>query len=106
VKGDVTLAPFEGATTEMPVVNFALIEADGVAHPDIANPTRRPAKPNELPAPRCSSVSLFSTVGRLLDFRLEYAGYEVIRTLPHSLGRDIRAPNCELDQGVKRSSVG
>ena len=36
-KGDVTLAPFSGAATKIPEVNFAVMEGGGTEHPMIAN---------------------------------------------------------------------
>jgi len=76
VNGDVTWAPFTGAATVIPDVNFALIDADGVAHPDSA-----------------------SAISRQLMLSMLRARRD-IRTLSKFLAPDkIRTPKVELDQG-------
>jgi hypothetical protein len=103
VNGDVTSAPFTGATTEIPELSFALIEADGVAHPVIANARQRPEKLNK--------VSALTFQLELLCFRAtlraQASEFEAaaIRILPHFPAPDgIRAPNMnELDRGAKKA---
>ena len=74
VNGDVTLAPSKGVTTEMPEASFALMGADGVEHPEIANAMNRPMR---------------------LDMD--------IRTIPHFPAQDcIRGPHLRARSGCEK----
>ena len=57
-KGDVTLAPLRGATTDMPEVNFAVTDGGGMEHPVIANARRTPVKVNNMRVLKCSDGPL------------------------------------------------
>ena len=99
VNGDVKSLPSSGAATLIPEVNFAVTDAGGIEHPVIASPNESAAKLSKTRNPNCSrEPSHFPTMEWVQTSRLEVAG-----TLSYFPAPDnIRAPNCELDQGCEK----
>lgn len=104
VKGDVTSAPFKGVATKIPEVNFAVTEAGGAEHPMIANAMNRPESLNKAGTLEGNNEPFcFPAIDREEAPGLAAAGHVGIRTISHFRARvRIRAPNYELDRGVKR----